>query len=288
MYSRQPRTRAEIDAEAERRFGRPNQRLSTKRELRFGRRGSTAVCRERGLWFNHEDRDGGALFARPDTAAARRESSLNAAPAEGERAARALAIWTASIPIAGTLAERYLRQVRGITLDPLPDDLRFNPGLRHREFAGPMPGMIGLWRDIVTDMPCAIHRTFLDAQGRKIAGPLAKMSLGPTRRAAIKLAHDAEVKTRLALAEGIENALTAAQWGFGPAWACGDAGHLKAFPVLAGIEVIEIFADDDVPGCAAAQACAVRWSAAGAEAIVTRAKVPGAKDLNDLVQRRVA
>lgn len=277
-------TRAEIDAEAERRFGSPNKRLSTTREWRFRRRGSLALCRNRGLWFDHECGHGGVLFASPPTESATRKSLLDASQEEDKRAARALAIWAASIPIAGTPAELYLRETRGIALDPLPDDLRFNPSLRHPENSGLTQGMVALWRDIASGRPTAILRTYL-SEGRKIGGDRAKMSLGPTRGAVIQLAPSADVTTRLALAEGIESALSATALGFGPVWACGDVGHLRKFPVLAGIEVIEIFADDDAPGRTAAQVCAERWAAAGAEAIVTTVKVHGAKDINDLAQR---
>ena len=52
-----------------------------------------------------------------------------------QRTAYALKWWNAAQPIAGTLAARYLAEVRGIDLDVLPDDiseraLRFHPELR--------------------------------------------------------------------------------------------------------------------------------------------------------------
>ena len=43
------------------RFGQPNARLSSARELRFGRKGSVAVDLEHGLWYDHESRQGGRL-----------------------------------------------------------------------------------------------------------------------------------------------------------------------------------------------------------------------------------
>ena len=53
---------------------------------------------------------------------------------DAKRTARALKLWDARQPIAGTLAARYLAEVRGIDLGVLPDDigergLRFHPAL---------------------------------------------------------------------------------------------------------------------------------------------------------------
>ena len=77
---------------------------------------------------------------------------------------------------------------------------------------------------------------------------------------------------RALVAEGIETALTAAA-GFGLAWACLDAWHLRTLPVLSGIDALTIVADHDKrnpqtgirTGDAAANACARRWAAAGVE-----------------------
>ena len=42
---------------------------------------------------------------------------------DAERTARALKLWDAAKPIAGTLAARYLAEIRGIDLDALPADI---------------------------------------------------------------------------------------------------------------------------------------------------------------------
>ena len=52
-----------------------------------------------------------------------------------KRSAAALAIWRAAVPIAGTLAERYL-VTRGIE-PPHPPSLRYHPGLRYHDQDGP-------------------------------------------------------------------------------------------------------------------------------------------------------
>jgi hypothetical protein len=68
-------------------------------------------------------------------------------------------------------------------------------------------------------------------------------------------------------------------------WAAGDAGGIRHFPVLAGIECLTVWADTDDGGAgmAAARACATRWSLAGREAAI---KVPPApSDFADLAGR---
>jgi hypothetical protein len=55
---------------------------------------------------------------------------------------RARALWGEAQPIAGTLAERYLRKHRGITLTPLPVSLRFHPRLWHGKAAQHFPALI--------------------------------------------------------------------------------------------------------------------------------------------------
>ena len=90
----------------------------------------------------------------------------------------ALKWWDAAKPITGTLAARYLADIRGIDLDALPADiddaLRFHP---HCVF-GPgtvHPCLLALMRDPISDAPTGIQRTALTADARKID----RMMLGP-------------------------------------------------------------------------------------------------------------
>jgi len=90
--------------------------------------------------------------------------------------------------------------------------------------------MVALFRNIQTDRPQAISRTFLDAGGRK----LRRRFLGPVGGCAIKL-DQANVLGRLHIGEGIETCMTARQLGLRPCWALGSAGAVARFPVLAGV-----------------------------------------------------
>jgi putative DNA primase/helicase len=205
----------------------------------------------------------------------------------GERIAAALRIWREARDPRGTLAEHYLMTSRNKLLlgdDVAGDVIRYHPRLW---FAGGyVGGMVALHRDIHTDEPCGIHRTFLDAAGRK----LDRKMLGRARGAAVKLDTDASVSLGLHIGEGIETCLAARLFGFRPVWALGSAGNttgrittgIAAFPVLSGIEVLSILGETDDRGtnARAAQACAERWERAGREAYWIDPQTFG--DMNDV------
>jgi putative DNA primase/helicase len=189
-----------------------------------------------------------------------------------ERTAAALALWNASVDPRETLAERYLA---GRALD-LGDDvagatLRWHPGIG---------AMLALFRNIATDSPQAIVRTFFDREGRK----LERRFLGPTKGAAVKLDCDAEVTTGLHVGEGVETAMAGRQLGLRPCWALGSAGAVASFPVLNGIEALTILQELDDASAKAVDACAENWHAAGREVIVN--EPIGGKDLNDAIRGR--
>jgi len=191
-----------------------------------------------------------------------------------ERIARAGTIWGATVDPRGTPAERYLRS-RGLALDgDLAEVVRWHPESR---------AMVAIMRDIITDTPCGVHRTYLDGAGRKIE----RRMLGRARRAAIKLDADGDVTTGLIIGEGVETCLTARQAGLRPVWALGSAGAIAAFPVLAGVEAITILAEHDNTGTnrRAAEQCAGRYLAAGREVWIVD---PPRGDINDIIDRRAA
>ena len=108
----------------------------------------------------------------------------------------------------------------------------------------------------------------------------------------LPLVQDAEVTLGLAVAEGLETALSVIRAGF-PCWACIDAGNLAVLPVLPGIEALTILVDHDKPnpktgkrtGPAAAERCAGRWAAAGVE-VRTWLSANEGEDFNDLATGR--
>lgn len=309
---------ADVEAVAVTLFGQPTQRAG--HEWRWGSKGSLAVVvrgPKRGRFFNHEIGAGGdalelVKFAIGGTtidamrwASHRagmggeyaRQTPVKSAPlpplnteddtpeSERPRVERALTIWRETIDLQGSIAETYLRG-RGIEPPAYVTDLRFHPTCPAGE-GQRRPAMVGLMRDVITNEPCAVHRTFLTAAGEG-KDSLGKKMLGRARGAVIKLCDDAEVITGLGIAEGIENALTLGAYGWWPIWAAGSAGAIRTFPVLAGVECLTIFsdADDKGAGIAAARECATRWSDAGQRAEIHNP--PAGQDWNDTAREFAA
>jgi hypothetical protein len=192
----------------------------------------------------------------------------------------ALKIWDEATDPRGTVVETYLRH-RGLEFDHIVvgEALRFHPALKLNDEG--TPAMVALFRDIVTNEPCGIHRTFLTLKGDK----LDRKMLGRSANAAIKLDPDDAVTTGLAIGEGIETVMTGRIAGFQPAWALGSSGKIGTFPVLPGIEALTVLVETNDGGASerALRVCANRWLSTGAEVFAVTPKHGG--DLNDLIQR---
>ena len=140
-------------------------------------------------------------YAPPDPATlAQRERE---AKAEAQRKAdQAQRLWREAQPIAGTVAEAYLRG-RGITCD-LPPTLRFHGACWHGPTARRYPAMVAAVQG--SGLP-AVRRTYLRSDGLGKAGLEGgdKLMLGATAGGAVRLT---EGPSRLVVAEGIESGLS--------------------------------------------------------------------------------
>ena len=195
----------------------------------------------------------------------------------------ALRLYGSCRPIeADTPAARYLI-ARGCALPE--NDVRWHPQLRHPcGYVG--PALVALVTDVHTVEPISLHRTWLARDGSgKAPIDRPRLLLKGHRKAGgvIRLVEDAEVTLGLAVAEGIETALTTMR-AFRHCWCCIDASNLAAFPVLAGIDALTIVEDRDPAGQAAARACADRWLAAGVEVWIWQAPAER-QDFNDIARR---
>jgi hypothetical protein len=166
---------------------------------------------------------------------------------EDGKSAAVFAQWLGLAPLAGSLAEVYLREARGIDLDRLPrlpGAIRFSPRLEHFDKES---GEITEWPAMVTAMTrgskvVAIHRTYLAPDGGgKAPVAKAKMMKGPSRGAAMRLCNGARdlsptkaaaagVRYPLIIGEGIETVLTAA--GDQPDYRAWAAGSLSLLALL--------------------------------------------------------
>lgn len=191
-------------------------------------------------------------------------------------------LWARCQPLAGD-ALVYL-QARCCVVPPTDGHLRYHPALRHGPSGTTGPALVALVTDAVTCEPLTLHRTWVRADGSKAPVDPPRMLLGGHRKAGgvIRLWPDEAVTTGLAVAEGIETALSLAH-AMAPVWACIDAGNLAALPVLSGIECLLIAADNDEAGIAAAESCGMRWAVAGREAHIVQAAARGA-DINDMAR----
>jgi putative DNA primase/helicase len=194
-----------------------------------------------------------------------------------------------ALPIKGTAGEAYFLS-RGISHDTIQvvgHALRFAPQCPTRlqdGSVGRFDAVIAQMRDVVSDAPRAIHRTFLK-DGRKAELPGgAKRMLGPVAGCAIKLCRDDDVIEGLGIAEGIETALSVLQTGWRPIWALGSAGSIETFPLLGGIEALTIWADADInqAGLWEARICQARWAEAGRECRILLPPCEGT-DWNDVI-----
>jgi putative DNA primase/helicase len=197
-------------------------------------------------------------------------------PDQEKRKAWALQIWSQSVNPMGTLVERYLRDHRGLELngDIAGSAIRFHAGLKFGETNS--PGMVCLFRDIVTDQPCGIHRTFLD---RKTGQKIDRRMLGIARNAAIKLDAHATIATKLMIGEGVETVLSGRMADLGPAWALGSSGAVGSFPVVKGLQEITLLEENDPTSRRDIEICKRRYLKAGKPVNVITPNI--GNDLND-------
>ncbi len=218
----------------------------------------------------------------PDHAALARLRAIEEAQLT-KQSGRAKAVWhdAATVPIAGTLAETYLRS-RGITCD-LPETLRYQAEGWHPS-AHRFPMMIAA---VEGGERFAVHRTYLRADGLgKIDAEPAKAMLGPVAGGAVRLS---EAVGALVVCEGIETGLSLLSGLLrAPAsvWAALSTSGMRALglPPLPG--KLTIASDGDEPGRAAAHVLATRATALGWR--VSMLPAPESRDWNDILAKKGA
>jgi putative DNA primase/helicase len=171
----------------------------------------------------------------------------------------------------------YLRS-RGIVA-PIPPTLRFLSLAKHSPSNQSLPAMIAAVTVWPERRPCAVHRTFLAIDGNgKAPVDTPRMTLGPCRRGAVRLAEAAD---HLMVGEGIETCLAAMQATGQPAWAALSTAGLRSLEIPEHVKEVVVLADGDLPGEEAAQYAARRWVREGRR--VRIARPPKGQDFNDLL-----
>jgi hypothetical protein len=212
----------------------------------------------------------------PDAATlAQREAEQKAEAAK--RAAQAKQVWTEAQPIAGTLAETYLRG-RGITCD-LGQVLRFHGECWHGPTARRYPALVAAVQG--ASFP-AVHRTYLraDGSGKADIDP-AKLMLGAVAGGAVRLT---EGPGPLVVAEGIETALSLASGLLrtpATVWAALSTSGIRGLRLPDQSGRLTIAPDGDTAGREAANALAARAHALGWQ--VSLLPAPDGRDWNDIL-----
>jgi hypothetical protein len=171
-----------------------------------------------------------------------------------ERLSVALSLWRRRVPIDGTAAETYLRQARCYA-GRLPGTLAFLPA--SGDYTPAMIGAIGMAREtlpgelVIDDAAIrGVHLTSLKPDGSGKAGTdRDKIMIGKSVGFPIVLA-PVNDGLGLAIAEGIEDALSLHEaTGLG-AWAAGSASRLPALVerIPGYVECVSISADGDDAG----------------------------------------
>lgn len=212
----------------------------------------------------------------PDPATmAEREREQRAATKR--RAASAMRLWQEAQPIAGTIAETYLRG-RGITCD-LPPSLRFHGNTWHGPTGRRFPALVAL---VEGSDGFAVHRTYLrpDGSGKADVEPVKAM-LGTTAGGAVRLS---DGPTQLVVAEGIESAISL-NCGLlrkpATVWAALSTSGMRNLRLPQEPGYLTIAIDGDEPGRDAGYALAERASLLGWQ--VSLLPAPDGRDWNDIL-----
>lgn len=195
----------------------------------------------------------------------------------------ALDLWHRAQPIAGTLAERYLVEWRGLA-GPWPPSLRYLASARHPHLGHSLPalvaGLSGADRRVVS-----VQLTYLrEADGSRLAEKRhARRTFGRAGDAAVRLAPACEI---LGLAEGLETAMSAMALSDCPTWAVLGKGRFASVAIPDAVRTVHLFADadDNGGGLAAARAAAALLQSEG-RAVEIHLPPDGVKDFNDMTRR---
>ena len=185
-------------------------------------------------------------------------------------------LWAQARPLTATFGETYLRS-RGIVLSS--NAIRFLPDAWHPSDASRrLPAMLAAIMSPGGDL-CAVQCTYLHPNGAKAAAHPGRKTFGKLGRGAVHLAPAGE---SLALAEGVETALSAMQLFDVPTWAaCGARLDKVSVPPI--VRQVLIVADHDAAGMSAGLAAGRHFRGLGFAVEIYRPRNPG-WDWNDALR----
>lgn len=199
----------------------------------------------------------GEAPSEPDPAVieARRQAAIAADREEARRQqedlADALRYWREAVPLAGTMAEEYLR---GRCLELLPPSGRFHPALprsRRNPDTTAQPALI--WALAGPDRKITgVQRVWLkrDAETGRVIRDGKRLMLGQQLGAAIRLS--APAGHVLGLAEGAETGIAATQLFGIPVWGAATRSNFAELELPTHVTDLVLFGDADEAGMQAA------------------------------------
>lgn len=166
-------------------------------------------------------------------------------------------IYGGGVRIEGTLAEKYLREKRGIRGE-LPKNLRINAVVRSSDTCSDWPALIApVMQPGQPGSPKCVHITYLDPNtGSKAPVATQKRILGPVNGGGIWLGKYA---ARMCAAEGIEKGLAIQNATGIPAVAGLSSSSLPNLVLPQGVQEMIICADGDFAGEASLHRAFLNW-----------------------------
>ncbi|MBW9075047.1 toprim domain-containing protein [Agrobacterium deltaense] len=216
-----------------------------------------------------------------------RDDRFDSQPVERPAAERARRLFQMTQPLAGTLADSYLRQ-RGIPRASLHSALRFHPSCYYRDLISGGTRSYPAFIAAVTDQAgrvTGVHRTWLDPDGdgkAKVEDP--RRALGGLLGNAVRFGFpvDGPVPV-MAAGEGLESMLSLSHVMPGmPVVSALTANHLAAFRPPAGCLRLYVAADADAAGRHGIEGLSQRVQALGFLPLVL---TPDLGDFNEDLRR---
>jgi conjugative transfer relaxase protein TraI len=115
-----------------------------------------------------------------------------------------------SQPIKGTLAEKYLKEHRGIDTRSLPEDLRFHSGIYAKSNQKSLPALVSIARTLDGKIQ-SIEAIFLDSRTADKANvPLKKQTIGSKKGLVVRINQAKDKDAPTIIAEGVVTGLSLA------------------------------------------------------------------------------
>jgi Toprim domain len=222
-----------------------------------------ARCEEEGFVRRESGRADNAPATSKISATPRYPDKKVRDEAADRQRAKARWLWGRRRPLIASVAERYLREIRGYG-GTLPEAIGYLP--ESGEHCACMISAMGLSRATAAIEVQAVHLTKLAPDGRKAGTESDKIVVGSPRGAPIVLA-PVNDGLGLIIAEGIEDALSVHEATGMGAWAAGSAPLLPylADVVPGYVECVTCIVDDDKAGRRKSDELAAKLEARGIE-----------------------